>query len=224
MSDIAQDLRDRRYLCPKYEMVSYVPHDPGQAQNCGNYWLYTAEAKSVGYDPVHFWDFYIDSQTSIGLFTRHPEVKSNISKDELIGAAAISPAIALHMLMHAERNRWCFNAERPGKFEWRYWVWRFLDVPAFIRIRAEGKMTLVDRLLWSIACERSCRPGPIETSGKKLMYVQIPFVEGKYWLCDQAIRFWRKTMTRKYPGGPKQLMTEYFGVNHPTAERSNTHW
>ncbi len=42
--------------------------------------------------------------------------------------------------------------------------------------------------------------------------------EGKSWLCDLIISFWRKKFRQQFPGGISEVLENYFGFRHPLCD------
>jgi hypothetical protein len=210
------------YLDPQYGMVSNNPHF-GNGPNCDNYYLFTAEAHEIDNTvPIDFLKFFDASVESIGLFQRFPGRHDDISKDEIVGAASIDEYAAIEIFAYGETHHWDFNVANPGDFEWRYWLGRFLDVRPFVKAAAGFSLNVYEQMLWASACVTSCWSKYEDTGDKLYMYTEIKKLEGRNWLTDRAIYFWKWKMQRQYTNGPRELRGIYFGANHPLSLYSST--
>lgn len=211
------DLQTQGYLQKTYGVVSNYQHTADEF-NCDNYHLFTAEAMLLsgftvwpGY-PKFFDDSEIPNHT--GLICRYPGNFGNISVDELVGAATLDRDAAIEIYEYGDNHNWVFQPQ-GGKFVWGSWMARFINLIPYVKHQA-FRLKWYDlfwKLSWSVACILSTESSG--TSGQLLMWVQIQKMEGHYWICDQAIRFWKWRMDSLYVGGLQQVMYIYFGSSHP---------
>jgi hypothetical protein len=217
-----QDLMAGRYLDPVYRTCSNYSYPAFQTKgfNCDNPSLFSAEAMllcGLGNWPLYpeFFDA-AEVPGKNGLFHRYPGDPGEISADEIIGAATLDRDVAQSIWLYGWKHWWVFQPQ-GGKFVWASWMARFVNLPAYVAHCAGKGMDGLEGL-WALACVLSVFSSG--TSGKLLMWVQIQKVQGHYAACDLAIRFWKWRMRKQYPGGLKEVMTVYFGPQHPFAQNA----
>lgn len=216
---LLEALQSGDFLDPNYGMVSNSAHN-GVAPNCDNYWLFTAEAASLGYVPEKLNDFYRGCMIEPGLVHRYPgRTGDDISRDEMIGMAYLSEQFAKDILAYGSSHTWDFDVPNPGIFSLNFFDARFIDFSPFIQHCASQPLSIYDQILWSIGCVLSALSAYGDTSGKLIMLLEVERMKGSYSLCDFAIATWKWIMSRKYPGGPKELRKVYFG-SHPLVDFS----
>lgn len=214
-----QTLQDQHYLDPTYGMASnYTYALDEKGFNCDNPSLFSAQAMLLsGFDSwPGYARFYNDSEVAQGFMHRYPGSQTDLSFDELIGAATLDETVAREMLAYGRSHFWVFQPQ-GGKFTWSAWMGRYINLPAYVRHQARGLRwyELHYKLLWSLACVLSPLPPPSDTSGKLLMWVQIQKMRGHYWVCDRAIQFWNYKMRKQYVRGMRDVFAYYFGSSHP---------
>lgn len=213
------DLRLGGFLDPKYGMVSIYNHDGAQGPNCDNYWLFTAIAMTLA--KFKSWPgaarFYLDSRIEQGLIRRFPERDSDVSQQELVGAACLDTAFAIQIEHYGVTHWWCYNAQNPGQFKINYFFGRFIDFVPIIREEAVSFFDLLwlGKILWSIGLVTTTFSDYGDTSEKVYKWLQVEKMRGRHWITSLAIGLWVRLMQRKYPGGPKELFKEYFPAGHP---------
>lgn len=206
------DLQAQHYLDATYGVVSNEANS-----GCDNYNLYTAEAMIVA--GWTFWPqyktFFEKSQVAPGLMTRYPYRENDgISQDEMIGAATLDALAAARIYEYGQAHWWYFNPDKQP-FSLSHWFGRFIDFAPYVKQAAGLKLNLLDQIKWCIGTIISPLSEVGNTSDKCLKWVQFRKVEGRYWLCNLAIKFWRARMHRQYPGGMKAVFAIYFGQQHP---------
>jgi hypothetical protein len=222
--EITEALEQGNFIDPQYGMVSvYASTTPGPS--CGNYFLFTAQAQTLGYFNFQKeYQFWLGCRVQFwGLFSRWPNQISDISKDEIIGAASLSQQFAYAIAGYGDKAFWCFDLQKPGKISLRYWIGRFPDVVPYVQSRAGRDLWFPAKISWAVGCLASCLAGQSNTSGKLLMMLQIPWMR-RYLICAVAAWIWTWRMKRMYPGGPQQVRAIYFGASHPLAVFSPTEW
>lgn len=137
--------------------------------------------------------------------------------DNLIATAEISKEIALEIWDYGSKNSWCFNTAYPDDFSLKYWYGRFIGFVPHVKACAEIKLTLIDKVLWSIACIFSALSPYGNTSDKCLQFIMNHSMQGRSKLCDWTISQWRWLMQKKYPSGMAEVYSIYFGKDHPFA-------
>lgn len=205
------DLISEGYIDTTYGVVSNTKGF------CDNFHLFTAESMLVaGWNLwPQYTSFYKGCEIEPGLIVRYPgRTGGGISQDEMIGAATLDENAAKRIYAYGQAHWWCFNPDKVS-FSLSNWYGRFLDFKPYIKMRAGEKLNIFQQAAWSIMTVLSPMSSEGNTSGKLLKWSQLRSMEGKYWLCDQAIKFYRWRMQRQYPGGVKQVMGIYFGTNHP---------
>ncbi len=207
------DLNAQHYEDTNYGVVSNVT---GNA-SCDNYHLFTSEAMLVA--GWNIWPqyarFFKDCEVKPGLIKRYPNrVDGGISQDEMIGAATLDENAAKRIYDYGQSHFWYFNPDNTS-FTLANWYGRFLDFKPYIKFRAVGSMNIFQQIAWSIMTVLSPMSSSDNTSGKILKWTQFKALKGRYWLCDQAIKFWKWRMKKSYVNGMKSVFTIYFGPNHP---------
>lgn len=153
------------------------------------------------------------TEVKMGLYERLPGAKDN-SVDNLIATAEISKEIALEIWDYGSKNSWCFNPAYPDDFSLKYWYGRFIGFVPHVKACAEIRLTLIDKVLWSIACIFSALSPYGNTSDKCLQFIMNHSMQGRSKLCDWAIDQWKWIMKHKYPMGMREVYSIYFGRDH----------
>lgn len=205
----------RTFQDDTWDMVSLYKNGP-----CDNMHLFTASAinlaERLGENPTALRDsarvYASQCMPVMGLLHRKPEDAGAVSFDELIGASSSSSWSAGEILEYGLKNKFCYNVENPGKFEWRFFMARNISFVPFLYMRAYGDLGIAGQLSWSVGLLFSLFTPKDNTSGKLLMDVQIPHMRVKT-LTGLAVRFWEWRMGKIYKGR-SELYFIYFGF-HP---------
>lgn len=220
---LIQDLIAGRYLDPEYGMVSNRPYNADDKKgtfNCLNPSLFTAQAVALGMArPTLCHLFYMNSETEDGVYQRYPGCPGDTSHDEILGAASLSHAVALHLMSHGDRHRWVFAPDgvKPKWWNpktWAPWKGRFLWLRPYVKFCVTKRMNVWDRFIWSVFCVASTFAAPRDTDGKMLFWTMC---EKLYWespYCMWAIHYWHRRMRWMY-AKPAYMFEVYFGESHP---------
>lgn len=178
----------------------------------------------TGVDYLWLLDQYLRCEKLPGLPRRYPDDPGDGDHDDITGMATASwkfsgGIVADRLYQYGKANWWCWNVERPGKWEVKYCWGRFPGFIAFLKAAAGHKLNFFDQVSFFIGTVASTllSKDPGDTNGKCLQYLKNLSVSGKYWLTDIAIRYWKREMAKQYPTGMKGCYAIYFGPTHPFA-------
>lgn len=182
--------------------------------------LYWRTLSSNGYLPdlknetVQTINFNLACEKQDGLFARFPSRKNDdISQDEIYGICYGSPGDAENVCTYGSQNYWSYWLANPNHFRWQYFFGRYPCFIPYVKTCA-GKPIPFSQFLWCIGFLASSLTSHSETTGKLLSWLQIPVMQ-KHLFPRLTIKLWKRIMKYRYPGGMKDIMTIYFGPEHP---------
>lgn len=170
----------------------------------------------IGKEIGLFSEFVRACSVEPGLYKRYPGVPEGPASHDCHTGVAVAAKIwglpfAKDILRYAETHGWCFE---PPRWNGRGWLARIPDFAGTVRICAEDRIFLGERLLWIAGVWNNSLEEPQHTSGKCLVYLKQYVVAGKYRETDLAVKRWQKAITRLYPGGMKGVYSIYFSPAH----------
>ncbi|MEM4711320.1 MAG: hypothetical protein QXL18_05220 [Candidatus Woesearchaeota archaeon] len=157
-----------------------------------------------------------------GLLNRHPHNPDYQAFDdyEFISHAGhvtgVSDGIAGPILKYGRRNFWYFNNAPKEGFNLKCWFARRPGFVAHIKICANKKPNIFDRIMWCIGLISNANEKYSNTSGKIRRFMMIRSYEKwkkdnnkSFMLMDYAVNYWRNKMRKMYPNG---LMGEVISI------------
>lgn len=159
-----------------------------------------------------------------GLYYRHPghnDIKQE--HDDYIGVAAadyfLKVGVAKEITTFGREHDWIYDSLNPESKEIRFWHGRFGDVVPHYKNCAGERLGIFDAFTWALAIFVGAFRERSGTSGTILDWLKIVPMDGKYFICDLAILFWRWKMKKKFPLGMSDVFATYFqndgGYDHP---------
>lgn len=229
-----QTLKEQRYLHPVWGVVSNQPHEPGQlTHNADNLHLFTACAIRVAHaiGAVQDRDVLIEShlrfiracEIESGLYRRFPGVEGSTSWDENIGIAYCSQQYATSVLFYGFKTDWVWAQEKGAAWSFRRWAARNFGLIPYLRARAGLTVGGVNQILWSLKAIGSALSGWGETSGKHMIWIQAEALR-EYPISRLGWFIAKEILARKYPGGPKEMLSIFYGEAHPIAGAAPSDW
>lgn len=157
-----------------------------------------------------------------GLIRRYPSKIQDQQFDDYVGAAAVNSLFAKRALDYGRKNKYCWNIERPGKFELNYFFGRLPGFVPYLRAAANVRIGIIGAILWSLSTVfAALQADGKETSGVKLQFLQNGVMERrKSIIAKLAIKFWRYKLKKKFPNGMQDVWAIYFGPEHPLTKHS----
>lgn len=212
------------YKHPYWGVVGVYPSnfENKDAFTCDNYHmfnaLYWAILKSNGCFPLlseisTTCSFVAVCEKIEGLYARFPtRMNDDISQDEIYGICNVSPADGIAVAEYGTnwKTLYCYWLANPNHWRWGYCFGRYPSFIAYVKAAA-GKPIWFSQFFWCLGFLASSLTSHSETSGKLLSYLQIPIMEN-HFLPRIVIRMWRFIMTKRYPGGLKEVMGIYFAA------------
>ncbi len=234
MQTKASDFLDAldEYREPKWGCISNMknPHD----HSCDNALLFWATAlvhlkrlsceetqgvenyQRIADEVVNFILFVRACEIEPGLYKRYPGVPEGPTTHDCLTGVAVASLewglpFAKDILKYADAHSWNFE---PPTFSSRGYVARIPDFPATLRMAAERRAFLMERLLFSVGLIANSGEAREHTSGKCLIYLKQIALFGYYRETDWVIYRWRSAMQRMYPTGLRGIYAIYFGPEH----------
>lgn len=157
-----------------------------------------------------------------GLFNRYPDNLSLQAHDDMIGLAFadfwIQPIYhkgwAREVLQYGWDHGWVFN-NTNGPFEPRMWRFRSIHYPSFLKFVAGCRLTPWDVFAICSGFVFNMFEKGRESNGRCLLVLMARCLSGHSWIIDFAIGRWLRVMRERFPGGLRDLYSEYF---KPTPE------
>lgn len=161
-------------------------------------------------------EFCIQSEMMPGLFQRTPENHWRIiSHDEMIGICLNDRAFAKRIVDYGKSNHWCYDNRVPNEFTVRGWQPRFLSAIPFYKARARVKLSLYDKLIWSIDAITTTFKASGHTSGRQLLYLTLKEMEQQgSWLVNFSAKLFKRDLRMRY-GDLQGFHKIYYGEEHP---------
>ena len=190
----------------------------------GHYGLLTAKLFG-SYDKAkeHSAELYAKSHLKErpGVITRGPHKWNDPqTHDDYVGLATLSflggGAAAWFIYSHGKSNHWSFF--RGGKIQdwFNAQFWRLPGLVQHLKLCASENLNLFDRLWWAIGVAADAYSK--DASGKLLTwhYVSVYEMSGKkYFLCDWAVRKWKRSIIEAYPDSMGGIFRTYYEQTHP---------
>lgn len=151
-----------------------------------------------------------------GRFARYPGEQEASSHDDHTGVAVVSYLLGMRaaqeILAYGESTGWMFRPTREG------WLGRIIDFPPTVRAAAGKPLSIFSQIAFALGTIANLFEPRHETSGKILLWLKHKVLFGRYTLIDGAIKLWRFRMSKVYPGGFQEVVTIYYGAEHPFAK------
>lgn len=168
---------------------------------------------------------YIDKCLDItGVFNRAPDKFDHQAHDDIIGISCTSKKLFLpyanYINRYGEKHFWYFdNTEETSKFEIKNWHGRFPWAIATYKHCAGYRLNLFYQLALGLYFYTGTRnDDTTDTSGRILRWLQKESVKGKYKIVDFFIKKWEDKLKEQYSNAMGDVMSIYYGVNHPFAQ------
>lgn len=214
--------------------------NPGTGAS-GNGVLYTAEYIAVLWenkllndnDEVEFLDSMWNCEVCPGLIKRSPTNGDQEGPDDYIGITAASwmlsgftQCIAENILEYGEKNNWVYNNVKPGtnedwdgKFNASAQMGRFPAMICHFYWCAKKTPPMWRQVWWVLALLWATAQPAKNHDNWILSWFMVQVAKGKNWFCDCAISIFEFQLKRLFPGGMKQLFSEYFqNPEHPISK------
>lgn len=156
-----------------------------------------------------------------GLMVRYPGDTGLESQDDYTGVMSVlvlnggGYSFAEQIRSYGLQHFGFWNSANPGSYKnWDAFLARFVHFFPLLKQAAYGYVGIFGQLCFAAAFLLDNGP-PESTSNRCQMFLMQRALYGKYKIVDVAINWWRRKMTRLYPGGLKDVYAIYFGVSHP---------
>lgn len=115
--------------------------------------------------------------------------------------------------------RYNWNNQNPGQPSLSAWLGRQPAIVAHMQWGAGQTPALWRRLVWFVGMVFFADwKDPSSTTPKILNWQFINVAKNKGWLEGWAAKIWYQNLAKNYPNGMKDIMTIYFGADHPCAK------
>jgi hypothetical protein len=218
MTQLEQYLERRKLYIDSDGLMSPTPTHPGQRYASLNGLLYSAEDLVIqrklggGVHGSALLDYIVIAarcRESLGVFRRAPGHSDYAHHDDLIGLAAVLPALAEEIRSHGDKTGWQYGPVSLRFFQQdiAHFEWCADKSPPFWR-----------QAWWYLAVTTAAQFEDQDgTDPWILSWMLLEASHAKNWLTRRAARVWRKRLYAKHPGGMRQVFSQYFGPEHPIA-------
>lgn len=137
--------------------------------------------------------------------TRWPDGRGgNYSHDEILGDAFILPGLAW---IHLEvlRVAWGVYPDENGEFPVSRWFYRFIFLVPYLKARAGEKLSVFNKLAWSIHVLMSMRAKTVDADGAFKIWLMVREMKNH---CPKTCARWVAGM-KKRGMTPKDLFVDY---------------
>jgi len=179
-----------------------------------------------------------------GCYNRSPVNTDQEGPDDYVALAAADRDIAFDIFTYGVNNNWIYCNVEPGiKYNWTWEVFRryvlgkkdrthrlsalFFRQPQLIAhfyYAASFKCPLWRKLAWFLSIWYTSFS---ETKGQddwvlsNHLIITYLMSSQRTWYQDWVCNYWGKQFKKTWPGGFKELLTKYFGWEHPLAKYSD---
>lgn len=231
-------MMDDDFLHPIWKIVGLYQKESSN-RNCDNYHLFNAAffnclslrnieaTQQERYAYAYFLSRCCDTES--GIFNRYPDYKDQTSHDEYIGIAYISWAmetkIASHIVEYGKKHLWFFNNKDQTKRDGQSFLGRMPGFITFMKACARQWTNPIENLIWFLTAVVSPWTDKQNTSGKCMIYLECRVMaEHRSILCWLGTKLFLWQMSKKYPGGPKEMYRIYFPMGHPVTFYAKENW
>jgi hypothetical protein len=136
-----------------------------------------------------------------------------------LGAAKLSPSLAADVLKYGIKHWGSFNNETPGKWTGASFLWRQIQLYSCFKWAAGQTPNPLFRLYTAIVIALGgFRKPTTDSDARILSWIVIQIASPKSWMCRVAEKIWRRRLLKDYPNGMKDVVSAYFGSEHPLAK------
>lgn len=210
MSDIRSDIQPYLtvdgYVCPSQVPQGTIRGCDNQPYFTSDYYMLLERLNLSGSGDMAKYSSLINS--CIGSDKELHRAPNDVSPDEVDDYYGVYAALVQYCSM-------------VGKFELPYRLWRQPQLLA-ASLCANKSVKFYHFPLFFIAAlviATSCINVPTNDSdSRRLCWSLIQAVSPFSWLCRLAAKIWTIRLYKHYPNGMRDVMTTYFGPNHPIAK------